>query len=188
MEEQPKQRTNLVRTAASIAAFAHRDQKRKVEGTPYIFHPMAVAQKLVSAGVSNEITIAAALVHDVLENTDYSEEKLRRELGDEAVAAVRALTSDRTLSWREKKERYIEQIRNGDDRVKMISLADKIHNAESLLDSHKKQGEAVWGKFNAGREDKIWFENEMLKIFKESLNDPLVEEYAGLIEKIKTLK
>ena len=187
-QEKPKQKANLVMTAASIAAFAHRDQKRKVDGTPYIFHPMAVAQKLACAGVSNEDIIAAALVHDVLEDTDYPEEKLREELGGEVVDIVKALTADNALSWLEKKKKYAQSVKNGSAAVQMVALADKITNLENLLEAYKKQGKAVWGRFNASREQKIRFEEEMLAIFKETLNDPMVPDYEKLIEKEKTLE
>ncbi|MCX6758476.1 MAG: HD domain-containing protein [Candidatus Nealsonbacteria bacterium] len=186
--EKQKQKTNLVMVAASIAAFAHRDQKRKLDGTPYIFHPMAVAQKLACAGISDETTIAAALVHDVFEDTDYSEEKLREELGEEVVGIVKTLTSDNGLPWAEKKKNYAKNIRNGSLGVKLVAIADRIVNIENLLDAYKKQGTAVWPRFNAPREQKINFEEEMLAIFKETLNDPIVEDYENLIGKEKALK
>ncbi|HOX30072.1 MAG TPA: HD domain-containing protein [Candidatus Paceibacterota bacterium] len=183
-----KQKANLVMTAASIAAFAHNDQKRKVDNTPYIFHPMAVAQKLACAGISDEAIIAAALVHDVLEDTDYSEDKLREELGDDAIDIVKTLTADNTLPWPEKKKKYAQNVKNGSAAVKMVALADKITNLENLLEAHKKQGKAVWDRFNAPREQKIRFEEEMLAIFKEALNDPLVADYEILIAKVKALE
>lgn len=187
-QEKPKQKTNLVIAAASIAAFAHHDQKRKVDNTPYIFHPMAVAQKLACAGVSEETVIAAALVHDVLEDTEYSEEKLQEELGEEVVKIVKTLSSNNSLGWDEKKKKYAQNVKKGSNSVKMVALADRIIDIENILEAYKKQGAAVWSRFNAPRAKKIRFEEKMLKIFKETLDDPLVADYEILIEKEKSLE
>ena len=178
---------NLIEKATKIALLAHDGQTRKGDGSPYIIHPLMVAMKLAKHGFNDEV-IAVALVHDVLEDTDFSEKDLRLELGDEIVEIVKAVTNDDNLSWEEKKKKYIETVRNSGVEAKAVALADKIHNLESLLAAYGQQGKDVWNKFNRGKEQKIWFETEVLKMLKGTWDHPMIKEYEELIEKEKELE
>lgn len=178
--------SSLTERAALIAVTAHAAQKRKDDDSPYVVHPFMVALMLARRGWSEE-TVAAALVHDVLEDTDYSEAKLREEMGPAVMAIVDAVTNDDALSWEDKKKKYIETVRAGSREAKAVATADKIHNAESLIAAHEAQGPDIWKHFNAGREKKLWFENAMLAMLNESWDDPLVGEYAALVERMNAL-
>ncbi len=175
---------NKIDKALRIAVEAHKGQIRKGDGSPYITHPLMVAFKLQKYNFPNEV-IAAALTHDVLEDTDYPEEKLKEELGDEVLEIVKAVTNDDSLEWEEKKKQYIETVRKGPEGAKAVCIADKIHNLESLLAAYKEQGPDLFNKFNRGRKEKIWFETEVLKMAKETWQHPLVDEYEKLIEILK---
>lgn len=177
---------DVIERAVRIASVAHRSQVRKDGDMPYISHPVMVAIKLLKSGFDDDV-VAAALVHDVLEDTEYPAIKLKEELGDNVFNMVKALTHDDSLSWEEKKVKYVESIRVSDDNVKAISIADKIHNAESLLVAYDERDKDVWKMFNRGRDKKIWFEREMLKVFKETWKHPLIDEYEKLIEEIESL-
>jgi (p)ppGpp synthase/HD superfamily hydrolase len=178
--------SSLTESAALIAALAHKEQKRKDDGSPYVVHPFMVALMLARRGWS-ENAVSAALVHDVLEDTDYPEEELREKMGPDVMRIVDAVTNDDSLSWEEKKKKYIESVRAGSDEAKAVATADKIHNAESLIAAHAKQGPALWSHFNAGREKKLWFENAMLLMLEESWSDSLIAEYRALVEKLNAL-
>src|SRR3989344_1007289 len=91
---------SLIEKAARIALEAHSRQKRKDDGSPYIIHPFMVALKLVKNGFSDE-TVAAALVHDVLEDTKVSEETLQKELGNSVLNIIKVVTEDKSLPWEE---------------------------------------------------------------------------------------
>ncbi len=175
----------LTQKAQQIAMQAHAGQKRK-DGPEYITHPVAVAQMLAERGFSEEV-VAAAYVHDVLEDTRYPREQLLAELGQEVVEIVDAVSEDKTLPWEERKMLYIEAIRRGPEGAKAVSVADKIHNLTNLLHLHAERGAAVWEMFNRGKEKKLWFEESMLKMLKESWEHPLVAEYAALVERMKKL-
>lgn len=177
---------SLIERAARIAAIAHKDQVRKEGGIPYIVHPFMAARLLTVHGFSDAI-IAAGLVHDVLEDTSVTEEVLRKELGSEVADIVSAVTNDDSLSWEQKKLAYIENVRNSSEGVKAVATADKVHNAESLLAAYALHGEALWGNFNTGRDKKVWFEEEMLKMLKETWQHALVDEYEVLVKKIQKL-
>lgn len=176
----------LIEQAAKIAAQAHTGQMRKGSDTPYITHPFMVAMLLQEHGFS-ETCIAAALVHDVLEDTDYGEDALRRALGDDVLAIVLTLTEDKTLSWEERKKKYIESVRQGSDEAKAVSIADKIHNLKSLLAMYQAKGPKIWSVFSCGREQKLWFEEAMLSMFQGTWKHVLVDEYEQLVEQAKKL-
>jgi len=146
-----------------------------------------VALKLVKHNFS-DIVIAAALTHDILEDTDFPEDKFKNELGEEVLKIVKAVTNDDSLAWEEKKKKYIETAKNSSNEVKAVVVADKIHNIESLLIAYEKQGPAIWKKFNRGKEKKVWFENKALNMLKETWNHPLIKEYEDLLNQEKKLK
>jgi len=177
---------NLIERATALAVRAHETQMRKEAPVPYIVHPVAVSLTLARYGFSDTV-IAAALVHDVVEDTSMDDEELRRELGDGVADLVAPVTHNDALPWEEKKRAYIESVRKSSDGARAISLADKIANARSLIAAHKVQGPAIWNHFNAGREKKLWFEHAMLDMFAVSWDHPMVEEYAELVAEMDTL-
>lgn len=172
--------------AVEVSFKQHCFQTRKADGKPYFIHPVIVALKLARYGFPENV-LAAALLHDIPEDTDYPEEKLRSEFGKEIYEMVMALTQDETLPWKEKKKKYINSVRNSSDNVKAISTADKIHNIESLIMAFRKQGKDIWKKFNGSKDEKIWFEEELLKVLKTG-NNPLADEFESLINKEKELE
>jgi (p)ppGpp synthase/HD superfamily hydrolase len=180
------QNPSLLEAATRIAVRAHALQKRKESDLPYISHPVMVALKIAKYGFS-DVVIAAALVHDVLEDTDFSAENLKNELGSEVFEIVAAVTNDDSLAWEEKKLQYIETVRSGSEGAKAVATADKVHNMESLILAYGEQGTAIWDHFNAGKDKKIWFEEEMLKMLQSTWQHPLVDEYAILLEELKSL-
>jgi (p)ppGpp synthase/HD superfamily hydrolase len=168
------------------AVRAHQGQTRKDGDLPYISHPCMVALILMRHGFPDTV-IAAALLHDTVEDTPVTPEDLLREFGEEVAAIVASVTNDDALSWEEKKKKYIETVRAGSIAAKAVATADKIHNAESLIAAHAEQGTDVWKHFNTGREKKLWFEKAMLAMLKETWQHPLVDEYAALVERLEAL-
>lgn len=177
---------SLIEKATRIAVRAHKEQTRKESDLPYIVHPFAVALKLSKYDFPDTV-IAAGLVHDVVEDTDTSEQDLRESLGDEVVDIVKAVSNDDSLEWTEKKKKYIETVRNGSEGVKAVATADKVHNMESLLIAYEEQGPSLWKHFNAGSKKKIWFEDTMLAMLRETWEHPLVDEYDALLERLKSV-
>lgn len=177
----------VVEKAVRIAADAHGDARRKADGVPYLTHPFMVALKLARLGFEERV-IAAALVHDVLEDTDYPPDKLRTELGTDVFEMVEAVTNSPDGTWAEKKRQYVESVRNGTEGTKAIAVADKIHNLECLLIAHAEQGSAVWSKFTVGKDMKVWFGEEVLGMLKDTWQHPLIAEYERLLELQRALK
>jgi (p)ppGpp synthase/HD superfamily hydrolase len=177
---------SLIEKALRLAFAAHEGQMRK-DGPPYIIHPVAVALLLAKQGFSDTV-LAAALVHDVLEDTKVTPQELEAELGGDVLQLVELVSYDKTLSWEDQRKKYIETLRTAPPEAKAISIADKIHNAESLIMAHEKEGPTVWQHFNRGRDKKLWFEEAMLAMTQETWNHPLVDEYASVVERLKQLE
>lgn len=177
---------SLVEKAITLALRAHTGQTRKESSRPYIVHPIAVALILARQSFSDTV-IAAAIVHDVIEDTQVTEAELRTELGDAVVDLVMAVTYDDSLPRDDRKKSYIESVRSASEEVKALSAADKIANAQSLLASYAVQGQGIWKYFNTGRDKKLEFENAMLKMLRETWRHPLVDEYATLVKKMNAL-
>jgi len=127
----------LVLRAAAFAAHKHRNQRRKnEEASPYINHPLTLACVLASeAGVHDAVTLAAALLHDTIEDTDTTADELRREFGDAVSAVVLEVSDDRSLSKAERKQAQIDHAATLSDRAKRVKLADKIANLRDVADA-----------------------------------------------------
>lgn len=175
-----------IEKAIAFALRAHEAQTRKESDMPYIVHPLAVALILARAGFENRVLIAAIL-HDVIEDTAVTSEELTEAFGREVAEIVTALSHDDTLPWKEKKSAYIECVRIATAEVKAVATADKIANAESLIAAHAKEGDRIWNYFNAGRDAKLWFEESMLAMLKETWDHPLVRAYEQCVETMKAL-
>lgn len=179
--------STLIERAMRLAARAHLGQTRKESNLPYLMHPGMVALILAKHGFGAEV-LAGALVHDVLEDTEVGEIEMQEELGEEVLAFVKAVSYDQALSWEDARVAYVESVRKAPEGAKAISVADKIHNAQSLILGHQAQGKGIWSNFTRPRDKKLWFEEEMLKMLRESWRHPLVEEYAALVEELKALE
>jgi (p)ppGpp synthase/HD superfamily hydrolase len=120
--------------AAHFAACKHKGQcRREGEATPYINHPLAVAERLARiAGVKDITTIQAALLHDTIEDTRTTGEELETQFGKEVRHLVEELTDDMSLPWNERKRIQVEHASKLSPRARLIKLADKICNLEDL--------------------------------------------------------
>lgn len=175
---------DIIEKATQVAVNAHAGQVRKSDGTPYIAHPLTVARMLDKAGF-DEVTVAAAILHDVLEDTSLSREELQNVMGDEILHIVEKLSEDTSLKWEERKQRYIDTVKHAEESVKAVSVGDKIHNLRSLIDAYKTQGPSIWKKFNRGKDTKLWFEMSLLEALRETWDHPLLDTYESLIHEVE---
>ncbi|MCU0652898.1 MAG: HD domain-containing protein [Candidatus Pacebacteria bacterium] len=176
----------LLHDAFLIALEAHQGQKRKTEDAPYIVHPVMVAQNLAEYGFNKEV-VAAGLVHDVLEDTDFPETELENRLGAKVVETVKTVSHLGHRSWEESREEYLKQVAQGSPAAKAVCCADKINNAESIIEAHAIMGEAVWQKFSRGQEKQLWFYRSVLEMLKASWDNPMFAEYEKLVTEMENL-
>ena len=140
--------------AIKFAVDAHKGQVRKLGGLPYIFHPTEVAQ-IVAQMTTDEDVIAAAILHDTVEDTKTTFEEITNLFGERVAKLVGLETEDKrenedkAATWRIRKEEALEKLANETDiSAKMICLGDKLSNIRSLYRNHLVQGEEMWNTFN----------------------------------------
>lgn len=123
--------------ALDFAAGKHRDQRRKGSAAePYINHLTEVARLVAEATDGKDaISVIGALLHDTIEDTKTTREKLKREFGSEVAALVVELTDDKRLPWRERKRLQVETSHSKSPRAKLIKIADKTSNLRSIIAS-----------------------------------------------------
>ena len=127
---------SLVIRAAQFSAQRHRDHRRKdAKQTPYINHPIALAAILSEAGVSDPEVLAAALLHDTIEDTDTTYDDIRGEFGKAIADLVAEVTDAKFLEKAARKRIQVSRAGRASDRAKLIKLADKICNLRDMLGS-----------------------------------------------------
>ena len=124
----------LILRALEFAARKHRDQRRKdVHASPYINHPIALANLLVNeADIHDPEVICAALLHDTIEDTETTARELEREFGEHIRDIVLEVTDDTNLPKAERKRRQIEHAAHASGQAKLVKLADKICNLRDI--------------------------------------------------------
>ena len=136
MSDLPSGDLAIVLEALAFAAHKHRDQRRKdAAASPYINHPIALANVLVREGaVSEPEVVAAALLHDTLEDTQTSPGELRTAFGERVARVVEEVTDDKSLPKTERKRLQIEHAAAISREAKLVKLADKICNLRDMAD------------------------------------------------------
>jgi (p)ppGpp synthase/HD superfamily hydrolase len=152
---------DLVHRSLRYAAIAHRTQVRKGSDTPYISHPVAVAMILQRYGF-DESVLAAAILHDVVEDTPVTLAEVEKEFGPHIAELVHWVSepkrdeSGQELPWAYRKQYKFEQLQKAPVKARAIALADKLHNLYSVLDD-ERAGRNVWSRFKASKSD--WLAN-----------------------------
>lgn len=158
--------SSLVEQAMRFAAVAHRNQRRKASSVPYISHPTSVAMILMRSGFDVPEVLAAALLHDVVEDTEASIEDLRREFPEsvctwvDAVSERKADTVGHKRSWNVRKTEHIALIAEAAFEARAILLADKLHNLATMC-FDIENGEDIWRRFGASAADLVWYHREI---------------------------
>lgn len=188
--------TQRIQTAMNFAADKHRNQLRKGDGLPYIVHPFSVAWLLADAGAEEDVVIAG-LLHDILEDVKgYSFEEMKQQFGERVAVIVRDVSEDKDpnvdtdekATWQQRKEKYLTHLRGASDDALLVSLADKIHNLQSMKRAYEVRGEALWESFNSPPNMKLWFYEQVLKIAEEKLAaHPLVRELRQALQELSDL-
>ncbi len=166
--EAAAERSPLVHAALEKARAAHQGQVRNGSGgMPYVEHPIAVAARLEELGVGDEV-LAAALLHDVIEDSETTLDELREPFGAEVAGLVGALTDDESIdSYRERKAEHRERVAAAPADALAIYGADKLTNVATLRDAYAAEGEAVRDEFRVPVELKVEIWEEDLKLLRE---------------------
>jgi (p)ppGpp synthase/HD superfamily hydrolase len=186
--------TSRFDAALAFASDFHRSQVRKGTKIPYISHPLAVAAIVMEHGGDEDEAIAA-LLHDVIEDGGgpSARTEISAHFGERVARIVDGCTdTDQQPKppWRERKEAYITHLRNADPSGALVSAADKLHNARSIMADYRVQGEALWKRFNPDA-DQVWYYGAVVDALRANGNVPpnlmqaleeTVAELAALVE------
>ncbi len=175
--------------AFDYAVQLHASQKRKGSGIPYISHLMAVTALVLEDGGDEEQAIAA-LLHDAVEDQGGKEtlQEIHRRFGGRVASIVEGCTDSFYTPkppWRKRKEAYISHLRYAPKEVRRVSLADKLHNAQSILRDLRKDGDSIWERFNGGKDGTLWYYTTLVEIFQQIDNSPMVAELTRMVDEIQ---
>ena len=178
--------------ALVFASRLHVHQVRKGTAIPYVSHLLAVAGLVLENGASEDEAIAA-LLHDAVEDQGgaATREEIRRRFGDSVAQIVDGCTDADVIPkppWRERKAKYIAHIRAASPSVWLVSAADKLHNARAILADYRVMGEAVWDRFNGGKDGTLWYYRSLVDMFREVPGStPLVKELDRVVSELELL-
>ena len=127
----------LILKAIRFSAQKHNDQRRKdARSSPYINHPIEVAETLWRVGeVRDEALLVAAILHDTIEDTDTTKEEIETEFGKEVLSLVLEVTDDKGLPKQTRKQLQVEHAPHKSERAKLLKIADKINNIRDIIQS-----------------------------------------------------
>jgi (p)ppGpp synthase/HD superfamily hydrolase len=177
--------------ALTFATRLHAGQMRKRTAIPYISHLLAVTAIVIEQGGDEDEAIAA-LLHDAVEDQGGppTREEIRIRFGETVVAIVDGCTDADTIPkppWQERKEAYIAHVRRATPSVRLVSAADKLHNARAILLDYRQLGEALWGRFTGGREGTLWYYRALADAFREIESTPLTGELDRTVRELEQL-
>jgi (p)ppGpp synthase/HD superfamily hydrolase len=175
--------------ALLYASRLHRDQVRKGTSTPYITHLMAVAS-IVGENGGTEDEVVAALLHDAPEDQggEPTLRDIRVRFGPEVAEIVDGCTDtyeDPKPPWRERKERYLAHLATASDSVRLVSSADKLHNARTVLSDYRLLGEDLWTRFNGKKEGTLWYYRAIADALRDE--NPITEELDRVVTELEAL-
>jgi (p)ppGpp synthase/HD superfamily hydrolase len=177
------------RRAFLFAADKHSGQTRKASTIPYIAHLMGVASLVLEFGGNEDMAIAA-LLHDVVEDCGGVAmlKEVRRRFGARVAKIVDGCTdsfTDPKPPWRERKETYMRHLKKADAETRIVSAADKLNNVRSILSDYREVGEAIWERFNGGREGTLWYYRSLLEEFLRHKPNRLIRELGLVVRELE---
>ncbi len=175
-------------------------ERRKGTAIPYMAHLLGVASLVMGeaghAGFAvTEDMVIAALLHDAAEDHGglLRLKDIEHNFGLNVAHMVEglsdSLTEDpaRKQSWQQRKETYIERLREERAEVQLISAADKLHNARAILADYREIGPQVWKRFKRGRREQIWYFDKLLAVYKSCGENRIVDELERVVNELRQL-
>ena len=183
--------TKKLDEALVYAADLHRDQTRKGTGVPYVTHLLAVAA-IVGENGGTENEVIAALLHDAPEDAGGEARlaEIRARFGDAVADIVAGCTDtyeDPKPPWRRRKEEYLVHLSEAPAPIRLVSAADKLHNARSVLADYHTIGEDLWSRFNGGREGTLWYYRAASDTLAKAGDGAVVDELNRVVTEIEHL-
>lgn len=179
-----------IEQAIRAVSLLHAGQERKgAVPLPYATHLYSVAFMLAEY-TDNEDVVIAALLHDVLEDTDYTEEELAADFGETVANIVKTVSEPPTTerskeSWMAAKKQYANQIKNGPKEAAMVAAADKIHNFRSIVEEYYSDHLRFLQDFGKHLDDRLDSYQSIANAINKRLEGPLLAEFNHVFETYK---
>ena len=157
----------IEKKAKQFAYEAHKGMKRKGKDTPFTYH-LELVNKILKTLTTDDEILAAGWLHDVIEDTPITLDELKKEFNSKICYYVDLETEDKSLPWKDRKLKQIEELRQNNFEVALIAYADKMANMTEMFDDYKIIKDELWKRFNRGKDEQHWYYLEFYKIFKES--------------------
>ena len=182
--------TSLLDRAIIFAVRAHAGTERRGKGFPYIVHPME-AVEIVATMTKDQELLAAAVLHDTVEDTDTTVEQIREEFGDR-IASLVASESDIVLdglpaedSWHARKHAAIDRLAHASHDAKIVALGDKLSNMRAIARDYAQQGDALWNLFHAkDPKDHEWHYRGLADALSELRDTFAYKEFEDLLNQV----
>ena len=178
--------------AIKLAVSAHSGQTRKTDTVPYILHPMEAA--VIAGSVTDDLDVlAAAVLHDAVEDTSISLDEIASKLGERVAQLVAAESEDKRdgrppeETWKLRTEETLAELAKTTDRdVKILWLADKLSNLRSIQLALAKEGEAAWQRFHQhDPKEQGWYYRSVADLLRDELKDTQAwQEYDALVKAV----
>ena len=183
--------TAKFQSAFQYAHELHTDHLRKGSATPYLAHLLAVTAIVLENGGDEEMAIAA-LLHDAVEDQGGYPilENIRNEFGERVAEFVDQLSDSYTNPkppWRKRKIDYLAHLPEASYGALLISLADKLHNARSIIQDFDTHGHTIWDRFNGGKEGVLWYYRSLADFFIGYKETWLSKEFVRVVSKMEEL-
>ena len=182
--------TDLLDRAIIFAVQAHHNTERRGKGFPYIVHPME-AVEIVATITPDQELLAAAALHDTIEDTDVTVEDIRREFGDRVAELVHAESDQFTEgvseeeSWHDRKQAAIDRLRDASHDAKIVAIGDKLSNMRAIYRDYQMIGDDLWNIFHV--KDKAsheWHYRGLADSLSELRDTFAYQEFVTLIDKV----
>ena len=174
----------MIKRAAEFAEKAHRGAMRKGTNVPYITHPLETAV-IVSMMTEDPELIAAALLHDTMEDAGVTYEELRGIFGPRVAALVSEESEDKSRTWMERKTATLEHLRTAGRDLKLLTLADKLSNIRSMSRDYLLVGEQLWQRFRVKEKElHSWYYTSMIELLSDFAQTKEYQEYVSLCRRL----
>ena len=178
--------TSLLDRAIIFAVKAHAGTERRGKGFPYIVHPME-AMEIVSTITADQELLAAAALHDTVEDTAVTVEDLRAEFGDRvaSIVATESDSTDESLDWHARKKAALDKLVTASRDEKIVALGDKLSNMRAIARDYAVKGDALWSLFHSSNPaDHAWRFRALADALRELDDTAAFKEFECLIEKV----
>ena len=181
--------SSLLDRAIIFAVRAHQNVERKGKGFPYIVHPME-AMSIVATMTNDQELLAAAVLHDVVEDTDTTVDVLRREFGERIAQLVETesdirIEGPKADSWHVRKQAAIDRLSRASHDAKIVALGDKLSNMRAIARDYAQQGDALWNLFNTkDPKEHEWHYRGLADSLRELQDTFAYKEFEQLINEV----